>query len=269
MSLDLNYVDEAMERIGRTPDAVIPILQALQDHYGYLPEEALQRVCAAAQITPAAISGVSTFYDMFRHEPSGKHIVHVCHGTACHVGGAERVEDALRRHLHIPEGSDTDAGRQFTIERVACLGCCTLAPVVRIEQETIGFATAEKVPGSIREFLANRGSGVPAQPVASTAVHSNGGAEIKVCLDSCCLAKGTDRVFLALQQSLAKNGVNATVKRVGCVGACYRTPMVEVAVPGKLSTTYSGLSVAQAGELVQKHFRPRGLAHRASTRCSR
>ena len=155
-------MDEAVERIGRAPDAVIPILQAMQDHYGYLPEEALRRVCAATQITPAAISGVSTFYDMFRHEPGGKHIVHVCHGTACHVGGAERVEDALRRHLRIPEGSDTDADRRFTIERVACLGCCTLAPVVRIEEETIGYATAEKVPGAIRDFLASRQSAVAA-----------------------------------------------------------------------------------------------------------
>ena len=221
MSLDLKYVDEAVARLGRSPDTVIPILQALQDHYGYLPEEALRRVCAATQITPAGISGVSTFYDMFRHEPSGKHIVHVCHGTACHVGGAERVEDALRRHLHIPEGSDTDADRLFTIERVACLGCCTLAPVVRIEEETIGFATAEKVPGAVRDFLASRHRPVPTQPSVSALPHRNGGAEIKVCLDSCCLAKGTDRVFHALQQNLAKNGVNATVKRVGCVGACY------------------------------------------------
>ena len=207
MSLDLKYVDDAVSRLGRAPDAVIPILQALQDHYGYLPEEALRRVCAATQITPAAISGVSTFYDMFRHEPSGKHIVHVCHGTACHVGGAERVEDALRRHLRIPEGADTDAERRFTIERVACLGCCTLAPVVRIEDETIGFATAEKVPASIREFLASRESAAAAKPAVNVPAQSNGGAEIKVCLDSCCLAKGTDRVFHALQQSLAQNGV--------------------------------------------------------------
>ena len=194
---------------------------------------------------------------MFRHEPSGKHIVHVCHGTACHVGGAERVEDALRRHLHIPEGADTDADRRFTIERVACLGCCTLAPVVRIEEETIGFATAEKVPA-----LHPRFPGQPAERreppsrLVSAPAQSNGGAEIKVCLDSCCLAKGTDRVFRALQQSLAHNGANATVKRVGCVGACYRTPMVEVALPGKTSMTYSGLSCAQAGELVASALPP-------------
>ena len=264
MSVDLKYVDEVVEQIGRAPDAVIPILQAVQDHYGYLPEEALQHVCAATQITPAAISGVSTFYDMFRHEPSGKHIVHVCHGTACHVGGAERVEDALRRHLHIPEGSDTDADRRFTIERVACLGCCTLAPVLRIEDETIGYTTAEKVPGAIRDFLTSRQSAIAAKSTFSAAANHNGGAEIKVCLDSCCLAKGTDRVFHALQQSLALSGANATVKRVGCVGACYKTPMVEVAVPGRSSVTYAGLTQAQAGELVQTHFRPRGLVHHVS-----
>ena len=262
MSLDLKYIDEAVNQIGRSPDAVIPILQALKDHYGYLPEEALRRVCAVTQITPAGIGGVSTFYDMFRHEPSGQHIVHVCHGTACHVGGAERVEDALRRHLRIPEGQDTDAERRFTIERVACLGCCTLAPVVRIEEETIGYATAEKVPGAVRDFLASRNSKVASQPSIGAQAHRNGGAEIKVCLDSCCLAKGTDRVFHALRQNLSQNGVNAKVKRVGCVGACYRTPMVEVAVPGKSSVTYAGLTVPQTGALVDRHFRPHGLAHR-------
>ena len=264
MSLDLKYVDEAVERIGRSPDTVIPILQALQDHYGYLPEEALRRVCAMTQITPAAISGVSTFYDMFRHEPSGQHLVHICHGTACHVGGAERVEDALRRHLRIPEGTDTDAERRFTIERVACLGCCTLSPVVRIEEQTLGYATAEKVPAVIREFLASRETAAVAKPSITAPSQGNGSAEIKVCLDSCCLAKGTDRVFHALQQSVAHNGVNVRVKRVGCVGACYRTPMVEIAIPGKPGVTYSGLSLPQADELVRNHFGTRRLARQVA-----
>ena len=268
---DLNFVDEAVERIGRTPDAVIPVLQALQDHYGYLPEEALRRICATTQITPAALAGVSTFYDMFRHAPVGKHIVQVCHGTACHVGGAERVEDALRRHLRIPEDSDTDAGRQFTIERVACLGCCTLAPVVRIAEETTGYATPEKVPATIRDFLARPPSAAQTGPervhrptARDTRPAAAKGPEIKVCLDSCCLAKGTDRVFHALQQSVALSGANATVKRVGCVGACYRTPMVEVAVPGRSSVTYTGMTLSEADNLVRAHCRPRGLVRRLS-----
>ncbi|HSU57512.1 MAG TPA: NAD(P)H-dependent oxidoreductase subunit E, partial [Candidatus Dormibacteraeota bacterium] len=89
MSVDLGFVNETVERIGAAPEAVIPILQAIQDHYGYLPEEALQHICDKTRITPAAISGVSSFYDMFRHKPAGKHIVKVCRGTACHVTGAE------------------------------------------------------------------------------------------------------------------------------------------------------------------------------------
>jgi len=264
MPVDLQFVDEAVERIGQTPDAVIPILQAMQDHYGYLPGEALLRVCEATQITPAAITGVSSFYDMFRHQPVGKYIVQMCHGTACHVGGAERVEEALRRHLRIPEGTDTDAERRFTLERVACLGCCTLAPVLRVAEETIGYATAEKVPGAMRDFLESRQRAVAAKPVPCTGKAPNGSAEIKVCLDSCCVAKGTDRVFQALQEGLRLSGAEARVKRVGCVGACYLTPIIEVARPGRSSVTYSGLTAPQAGELAQTLFRPRGLLRRVS-----
>jgi NADH-quinone oxidoreductase subunit F len=264
MPVDLSFVDEAVERIGRTPDAVIPILQAMQDHYGYLPGEALLRVCEASQITPSAITGVSSFYDMFRHQPVGQYVVQMCHGTACHVGGAERVEEALRRHLRIAEGADTDAERRFTLERVACLGCCTLAPVLRVAEETIGYATAEKVPGAMRDFLEGRQRAVAAKPVPGTGKARNGSPEIKVCLDSCCVAKGTDRVFQALQEGLRLSGAEATVKRVGCVGACYLTPIIEVARPGCSSVTYSGLTAPQAGELIQTLFRPRGLMRRVS-----
>jgi NADH-quinone oxidoreductase subunit F len=264
MPVDLKFVDEAVERIGRAPDAVIPILQAMQDHYGYLPGEALLRVCEATQITASAIAGVSSFYDMFRRQPVGKYIVQMCHGTACHVGGAERVEEALRRHLRIPEGADTDAERLFTLERVACLGCCTLAPVLRVAEETIGFATAEKVPGAMRDFLQSRQRALAAKPVPCSSKACNGGAEIKVCLDSCCVAKGTDRVFQALQEGLRLSGAQATVKRVGCVGACYLTPIIEVDRPGGSSVTYSGLTAPQAGELAQTLFRPVGFRRRAS-----
>jgi NADH-quinone oxidoreductase subunit F len=264
MAIDLTFIDQAIGRLGRTPDMVIPILQEIQDHYGYLPEEALRHVCGTTQILPSAITGVSSFYDMFRHEPVGKYIVHVCHGTACHVAGSERAEDALRRHLGIPTDSHTDPDRQFTVEPVACLGCCTLAPVVRIAGETIGYATAEKVPGALREFLANPGSAAASKTIRRAPRHGNGEAEIKVCLDSCCVAKGTDRVFAALQERIAQTGVNATVKPVGCVGACYRTPMIEVARPGKASIAYTGLNPGQADELLQTHFRPPGLLRRAS-----
>jgi NADH-quinone oxidoreductase subunit F len=264
MSVDLKFVDEAVERHGRAPEAVIPILQTLQEHYGYLPGKALLRVCEATQITPAAVAGVSTFYDMFRHQTVGKYLVRVCRGTACHVTGAERVEDSLRRYLNIPSGGDTDEEKRFTIEPVACLGCCTLAPVVRIDQGTFGHTTAEKVPGMVRDFLRSRDGQVRAPATEEALKAAAGRPQINIGLGSCCMAKGSDHMFQALQQSVAQTGADVLVKRVGCVGMCHRTPMIEVAIPGKPSVFYSGLDPAEAQNLVLRHFRPRGVAQRLS-----
>ena len=265
MSIDLNMADEVVTRVGRKPEAVIAILQALQDRYGYLPEEALRRVCERTEITPAALTGVASFYDMFRLRPVGQHIVRVCTGTACHVAGAERVEEALRRHLKIAAGEDTDRDGLFTVEQVACLGCCTLAPVVKIGERTFGHATPERVPEMIRDYLAgaNGGQATRSTEELSQGAARTGVAEIHVGLGSCCMAKGSDKLFHALAENAAACGGNVLVKRVGCVGMCHRTPMIEVAQPGKGSALYSDLTPAQARALVQRHFKPRGLMQRA------
>lgn len=99
--LDLTFVDQTVERLGRGSDAAIPILQAIQTHYRYVPPEAIERVCELTEITPAAIVGVATFYNQFRHRPVGRHIIQICHGTACHVKGAELIQDAFQRRLGI------------------------------------------------------------------------------------------------------------------------------------------------------------------------
>jgi NADH:ubiquinone oxidoreductase subunit E len=137
-SIDLAFVDAIVAREGRSQEAAIPILQAIQTHYRYLPDEALKRVCEITEIAPAQISGTSSFYSRFRRSPAGKHTVRVCHGTACHVSGARQVTDELRRGLGIPDGADTDPSRTFTIEEVACLGCCSLAPVLMVDEHTVG-----------------------------------------------------------------------------------------------------------------------------------
>jgi NADH:ubiquinone oxidoreductase subunit E len=136
--VDLSFVDDLVTRLGRGRESAIPILQAIQTHYRYLPDEALRRVCELTEITPAQIAGTSSFYAQFRRSPVGRHVVRVCHGTACHVAGAEQITQELRRHLEIAPGEDTDPRRLFTIDRVACLGCCSLAPVMMIEEETAG-----------------------------------------------------------------------------------------------------------------------------------
>jgi NADH:ubiquinone oxidoreductase subunit E len=147
--VDVEFVDGLVERLGRGQEAAVPILQAIQEHYRYLPDEALRRVCELTEITPAQIAGTSTFYARFRRSPVGRHVVKVCHGTACHVAGAQQVHDELRRHLGIAPGADTDARRLFTLEAVACLGCCSLAPVLMVGEETAGRLT----PASARQAL--------------------------------------------------------------------------------------------------------------------
>ena len=139
--IDLAFVDQIVAREGRGKEAAIILLQAIQSHYRYLPDEALHRLCELTEITPAEVAGTSSFYGQFRRSPVGKHVVRVCHGTACHVAGARQITEELRRHLKIPEGADTDAERLFTVDEVACLGCCSLAPVLTVDGHTSGRLT--------------------------------------------------------------------------------------------------------------------------------
>ena len=139
--INLSFVDAIVAKAGRDHEAAVPILQAIQAHYGYLPDEALQRVCELTEIEPSQIAGVSAFYARFRRSPVGEHVVKVCHGTACHVAGTRQITEEIRRHLQIAPEEDTDPERLFTVDRVACLGCCSLAPVMMIDEETVGRLT--------------------------------------------------------------------------------------------------------------------------------
>jgi NADH:ubiquinone oxidoreductase subunit E len=140
-AIDLTAVDRIVEREGTSSEAVIRILQAVQSHYRYLPDEALRRVVDLTDATPAQIAGTSSFYARLRRSPVGEHVVRVCHGTACHVSGARQIGEELRRHLGISDGADTDPARRFTLDAVACLGCCSLAPVVMVDDHTTGRLT--------------------------------------------------------------------------------------------------------------------------------
>jgi len=100
----IQIVNQIVAKRGTSVDAAIPILQDIQQEFNYLPEEALKQVCKTTEITPARITGISTFYTQFRHQPAGKHIIRVCTGTACHVKGATRVFDAIARELKLTAG---------------------------------------------------------------------------------------------------------------------------------------------------------------------
>lgn len=128
-----NIVEKIIANHGTAESAAIPVLQEIQQAFNYLPQDALEHVCEITNITPAQITGISTFYSQFRHHPVGLHMIKICVGTACHVKEAMLVYDAFHRHLKLKENKDTDAEGIFTLEKVACLGCCTIAPAVQID----------------------------------------------------------------------------------------------------------------------------------------
>lgn len=123
---------------------VIPLLQKTQNLFGYLPTEAMRKIARVTGKTPAEIYGVATFYAQFRFTPMGRHLIKLCHGTACHVQGADSLDTVLEAKIHAKPGETTRDG-EFTVERVACLGCCSLAPVVMIDGEVYGNLTGDKL----------------------------------------------------------------------------------------------------------------------------
>ena len=130
--------------------ALIPILQKVQEELGYLPEEAVSEIAAFLGMLPSEIFGVLTFYAQFRTTPTGRNVVTVCRGTACHVRGGSRVLDAVERELDIKEG-ETTPDLEYSIETVACIGACALAPTLRINQDTYGRMKPAKVPEIFRQ----------------------------------------------------------------------------------------------------------------------
>ena len=129
---------------------LIPILQEAQEKLRYLPAEAMQQISRFLRIPESAVFGVSTFYAQFKLVPSGRRIVRVCRGTACHVRGGARILREVERRLHIKPGKTTD-DLEYTLETVACIGACALAPTMTIEKETYGQMTTKKVAEVIGE----------------------------------------------------------------------------------------------------------------------
>jgi len=270
-TIDLTFIDETVQQIGTAANKVLPILQAIQGHYRYLPAEALERVCELTDITPASITGVSTFYDQFRHEPAGRHTIHVCVGTACHVKGAQLVYDAFQRHLQIPDGKDTDADGLFTLDKIACLGCCTLAPAVQIEDITFGHVAPDTVGTVLIDFL--RHEQARAEEKQGKAEHTQVSGpmqgEIRIGLGSCCIARGSGKLQQALDQVLDETGIQLKVKRVGCVGMCHQTPLLEVVLPNEKAYLYAQVEPEDARAIVLRHFKARGTTRKLVRLASR
>jgi len=265
---DLSRVDQIIAEKGSQPSATVPILQAIQSAYGYVPDDAIRRVCELTEISPARITGVLSFYPQFRRSPMGRHIIKVCHGTACHVAGSVEVAGALRRTLRIAPGTETDRERLFTVQEVACLGCCTLAPVIQIDGVTYGHLTPDKVPDVLRDFLESKRGGEVGPVPARFAEGADWLGEVRIGMGSCCVAGGSGKVRQALERAVGRVGVGVAVRRVGCVGMCHRVPLVEAVLPAGTSTWYSKVTPADAAAIVRRHFPPKNLLRRVWNRAS-
>jgi NADH-quinone oxidoreductase subunit F len=244
-------IDGIVEDVGREPGDLIPILQVIQRRYHYLPEAALKRIPEITRISPSAVRGVATFYNFFRLRPAGKHRVCVCHGTACHVKGSEQVQEAIERHLGIEKGRDTDAAGEYTVERVACVGCCTLAPVAVIDGSTYGHLVSTTVPGMFADFAA--AGGAAGGDGREEPEWIPGAPEIRIGAGSCCIAGGSLKVRESVAAALRDRHVRANIRTVGCVGMCHQTPLVEIVWPGGDDDTRTRASVLAAASEAAPH----------------
>lgn len=150
-NVDLGLLNPLIEKYKDKKGSLIPLLQGAQNIYGYIPEEVFRKISDETGHSQSDLYGVATFYAQFRLKPAGKHIIKVCHGTACHVQNADSITDAIKEALNVNDG-ETTPDRLFTLESVACLGCCSLAPVMMIGEETYGKLTGASAVKVIKEI---------------------------------------------------------------------------------------------------------------------
>ncbi|MDR0438233.1 MAG: NAD(P)H-dependent oxidoreductase subunit E [Bacteroidales bacterium] len=245
--------DAIIDQIGTSRSTIIPLLQALQNEFGYLPSEAIERVYEKTEIDRAQLISVSTFYSQFRHIPYGKHLIKVCTGTACHVKGAGNVIDAFRRELNMDDDKITTNDELFSIEKIACLGCCSLAPVVQIDEKIYGHVQPGKVSEVISDFLIENDRSGEVHPRHTQRKIAG---EIRIGMGSCCQASGSSGILEELKKAERELGVDVHIKMVGCVGVCNQVPLIDVVLPDHSIERYPNVKPSEIKEILHHHFEP-------------
>ena len=155
-SVDLSLISDVLDQYASVKGSLITILQKTQDIYGYIPTDVIYHIAEKTGLTPAKIMGVATFYSQFRFQAVGKYLIMICKGTACYVNGAERIIEAVQEELGIGDNQTTEDGL-FSLSLVSCLGCCSLAPVMMINEDTYGSLTPDKVKKILRDIREKEG----------------------------------------------------------------------------------------------------------------
>ncbi|MDD4725237.1 MAG: NADH-quinone oxidoreductase subunit NuoE [Tissierellia bacterium] len=148
--VDLSLLDNILSEYKNVKGSLITILQQAQEIYGYLPLSVLDYVANETKVKSSKVYGVATFYTQFKLNPVGENLIMLCDGTACHVNGADKIQEAIYEELNIHDGETTE-DKLFTLNIVACLGCCSLSPVMMINDETYGNLTSKKTKDIIRD----------------------------------------------------------------------------------------------------------------------
>ena len=161
-------------RYDGAPGELIPLLQSAQAHFGYIPRRAVQYISEVTNIPESTIYGVITFYSQFRLQPMGRHAIRLCAGTACHVSGSKLLIETVQDELGIEVG-DTTADGCFTLFTVACLGCCSLSPVMMVDEETHGRLTAASVRKILRGYRRAEAAAAPPAAVPAGTAGAAGG----------------------------------------------------------------------------------------------
>lgn len=155
---DLSLIEPVLETYAEVPGSLIAILQETQDIYGYLPMDVMELISARTGTAIASVIGVATFYAQFRLQPVGKYLIMLCQGTACHVNGSELISAAITDELGIEDGQTTEDGL-FSLKHVACLGCCSLSPVMMVNGKVYSSLTPDKAKKVLRTLRAEAEGG--------------------------------------------------------------------------------------------------------------
>jgi len=261
---DPGEIERIIEAIGSEKKHLVPLLQAIQKVYNFLPHGALEQLARSTQITPEEITGVSTFYSQFRLQAVGKHIIKTCTGTACHVAGAPTIDDTFRNFLKIKKGESTDADALYTCEEVACLGCCMLAPVVQIDELLYANVKATEIPKVLQDFEAS-GSSAEGDEEDALEETRNSIGEVRLCLCSSCVAGGSDVVEKEIKKVIRELHLPARVKQVACTGISFEAPMVDVVLFNQGKHRYGCVKRDDVRGLLLKHLKPAGFLKRAGS----
>ncbi|MBI4351120.1 MAG: NADH-quinone oxidoreductase subunit NuoE [Elusimicrobia bacterium] len=252
----LKKTDSIVAKYGTKKGSLIALLQHIQAEFGYLPKPAIERLAEKLKVSPAEIIAVYSFYAQFRTKPVGRQHIKVCHGTACHVSGADKVSYAFKEELGIGHGQTTQDG-EFSVEDVACLGCCSLAPVVMVQDETYGGINSDKVKKLIKE----RRAAACRCEQEKTAAHAHKAPHIKPApgvtllrlgMGSCGIAAGARKTLAALTSITKEKGLALEVMSTGCNGMCHEEPLLEVVQSGQ-SYFYGKVTPEAAGRILDEH----------------